>query len=308
MKVQELFAPYLYQHKKLTLPGIGTFVLKEGINIYELKEESWPADAITFHPDSRAGMDEAFLNYLVEQTGKMKVLAQSDLDSYINNGLQLLNIGKPLQLKGIGLLSKSSDGHFAFTQGQPMPEKGNVPEGHYVLKDRTRQPEDAGSEIDFAAAERRSSRKPFIIIASILALALLAWAIYLAIPQKERDLFFEDTSVNQPAAPPSADTAVWEKTAAPSDTATAPATLEPPTVPPVTDSSSGFRMLLHTYKYAAAATERLNVLKGRGHDVRLLQQDSTYRIVLQVNRPLQDTAYVRDSLYRWYRFAAKFFQ
>lgn len=299
MKVQELLAPYLYEHKKLTLPGIGTFDLNAAIDMYDLKEEAWPADAITFQPDARALIDEAFLQYLMQQTGKMKTLALSDLDSYLNIGMQLLNIGKPFQLNGIGTISKSSNGRVTFVQGQPVTDKSVVPETHYRLKDRTRLPDNAGKEFDFETAEKVSSRKPFVIAATILALALLSWAIYLAIPKQERDTIDEEKTEIIAPPPPDASTTT-------ADT--------PNTVVPVAatnqaiDTTSGFKMVLQKFRNATTAQNRFAILKARGHNVVLIEQDSMYQIVLQVYRPLQDTAYVRDSLQRWYRLAAKLLQ
>lgn len=308
VKVQELFAPYLYQYKKLTLPGIGTFQLDPAINIQELKEDAWPSEAIVFQPDTRAQTDDDFLQYLVAQTGKMKILAQSDLDSYLYNGLQLLNIGKQMHLKGIGMISKSGNGNLSFVQGQPVYEKGEVPDASFVLKDRTHLPDNAGASIDFAATEKRSSRKPFVVLASLLALALLAWAIYLAIPKAERDPFFSEetetpvvaTETNRVAAASNVAVAIGTDTAA----VTGPVT----TSPQPTDSITGYRIIVQEFVNAATANKRFAVLKGRGHNVSLLQQDSLYQIVLQVNRPLQDTAYVRDSLQRWYRLSGKLLQ
>ncbi|HMP86541.1 MAG TPA: hypothetical protein PKE63_04645, partial [Lacibacter sp.] len=171
MKVQELLAPYLYQYKQLTLPGIGTFELDPSVNVSELKDENWPENTIRFSANAQAQADEAFLAYLVEHSGKMKILALSDLESYISNGLQLLNIGKPFQLRGIGLISKNSSGEFSFIQGTPAPEKGDVPGTSYVLKDRTRRQEEE-KNLDFSSEERKSSRKPFLVIGILLALGL----------------------------------------------------------------------------------------------------------------------------------------
>lgn len=299
MKVQELLAPYLYEHKKLTLPGIGTFDLNAAINMHDLKDEAWPADAITFQPDARARIDEAFLHYLMQQTGKMKTLALSDLDSYLNIGLQLLNIGKPFQLNGIGTLSKNSNGRVFFVQGQPVTDKSVVSETHYVLKDRTRLPDNAGKEFDFATAEKLSSRKPFVLLATLLTLALLGWAIYLAIPKQESDIIDEEKTQTISTPPP----AVSNTTADTLSTIVPEAATTQPN-----DTTSGFKMVLQEFSNAATAENRFAILKARGHNVVLMQQDSMYQIVLQVNRALQDTAYVRDSLQRWYRIAAKLLQ
>ncbi|HMO32619.1 MAG TPA: hypothetical protein PKE07_06455 [Lacibacter sp.] len=305
MKVQELLAPYLYQYKQLTLPGIGTFELDPSVNVSELKDENWPENTIRFSANAQAQADEAFLAYLVEHSGKMKILALSDLESYISNGLQLLNIGKPFQLRGIGLISKNSSGEFSFIQGTPAPEKGDVPGTSYVLKDRTRRQEEE-KNLDFSSEERKSSRKPFLVIGILLALGLIAWAIFLALPQKERNEFFEDQPTGSGAAPADTTSLLSEPQPA-TDTAVLPMPEPvPAAAPAAADTSTGFRLLIQSFTGKEAAQAKFNNLKNRGHRVELQTPDSTrYLLVLLVNRPLQDTTYVRDSLKRWYLWNTK---
>ena len=71
---------------------------------------------------------------------------------------------------------------------------------------------------------------------------------------------------------------------------------------PVTVTTTGsFQLVIQQYKSQAAAQQKLDVLKLRGHNVELRVKDSTrFQIILNVNRPLSDTTYVRDSLKRWY--------
>ena len=71
---------------------------------------------------------------------------------------------------------------------------------------------------------------------------------------------------------------------------------------PVTVAPSGtFQLVIQQYKSKAVAQQKFDVLKLRGHNVELKMKDSTrYQIILNVNRPLSDTTYVRDSLKRWY--------
>ena len=171
MKVQDLLAEYLYQNKTLILPSIGSFELNSAINIYETKEESWPEDAITFTQNSNAAVEDHFVSYLVQHSGKMKPLALSDLDSYISNGVQLLNIGKPFTIKGIGALTKMGN-QLSFQQGHPVIEKSEQTTT-YVVKDRTRQKEEI-KELNFDSETRKgSSRRLLIILASVVAPGLI---------------------------------------------------------------------------------------------------------------------------------------
>lgn len=307
MKIQEILSQYLYKEKSLTLPGLGRFDLNPSVNIYDLKEEGWPADTISFTSNRNAVLDEGLLQFLMQQTGKMKPLAMSDLESYVSNGMQLINIGKPFPIKGIGSINKTKDNQYIFEQGSPALEKIDSINTDHV-RDRTVLAE-GEKEIDFSHEERKSSKKPIIIFGTIVALVLVGWAVYLALyknkqqePEPEANLTEQttpvDTTVNQPdttATVPATDTSVVK-----TDTTAVTAT-----VPPVTTSGS-FQLLIDQFKSKAQADKRIASLKIRGFDAQLnIKDSSTYQVILPVNRPLSDTTYVMDSLRRYYLWKPK---
>jgi hypothetical protein len=308
VKIQEILSQYLYKEKTLTLPGLGRFDLNPSVNIYDLKEEGWPADTISFTSNRNAVADEKLLQFLMQQTGKMKPLAMSDLESYISNGMQLINIGKPFPIKGIGSINKTKDNQYTFEQGSPALEKIDSINTDHV-RDRTVLAE-GEKEIDFSHEERKSSKKPIIIFGSIVALVLVGWAVYLAIPKKEKapepeTNFTEqvvpvDTSLQKP------DTAVATP-ATDSPTITSPDTtkIAATTQQPVAASGS-FQLLIDQFKSKGLADKRIASLKLRGFDVQLIVKDSsTYQVILPVSRPVSDTAYVMDSLRKYYLWKPK---
>ena len=67
--------------------------------------------------------DEEFIEFIRTHTGKIRPLAESDLESFISDGKILLNIGKPFHLEGIGTLQKSRAGTYEFYPGLPLLEK-----------------------------------------------------------------------------------------------------------------------------------------------------------------------------------------
>lgn len=308
MKIQEILSQYLYKEKTLTLPGLGRFDLNPSVNIYDLKEEGWPADTISFTSNRNAVIDEGLLLFLMQQTGKMKPLAMSDLESYVSNGMQLINIGKPFPIKGIGSINKTKDNQFTFEQGSPALEKIDSINTDHV-RDRTVLAE-GEKEIDFSHEELKSSKKPIIILGIIVALVLVGWAVYLAIPKKDKAPEPEENFVEQT-------TPVDTTAQKPDTTATMPATdstavnvndtTKTVTAPvqPVTASGS-FQLLIDQYKSKSLADKRIASLKIRGFDVQLAVKDSTtYQVILPVNRPLSDTTYVMDSLRRFYLWKPK---
>lgn len=294
VKVQDLLGEFLYQNKKLTLPSIGSFEMDASINVYESKEPVLPEGAIQFTQNNQAGFDDVLLGFLVQQSGKMKPLAMSDLDSFISNGHQLLNIGKPFNIKGVGSLTKKGT-TFYFEQGAPILEKTEA-SGAYNVKDRTRYKEEV-KELNFDSEEKKgNSKRLMIILASVIALALIGWAVYLALPKNtdsdnETDLTTEDTTTQTINADTTASTPV----SVPDTTARLSTAL----------ADSSFQVLLFSFADSARANRELAKQLTKRSNVALMQKDSSYQIVLTVKKPLADTAKVMDSLRSYYLLKPK---
>lgn len=297
MKIQEILSQYLYKEKSLTLPGLGRFDLDPSVNIYDLKEEGWPANTISFTSNRSAVADENLLQFLMQQTGKMKPLAMSDLESYVSNGMQLINIGKPFPIKGIGSINKTKDNQYIFEQGSPALEKIDSINTDHV-RDRTVLAE-GEKEIDFSHEERKSSKKPIIILGSIVALVLVGWAVYLAIPKKQKTPEPESNFVEQVTP--------VDTTAQQTDT-TANVTQDSlvPVVPtPVIDTGS-LKLIIETATTKSKADARIAFHKTRGRELSLIMKDSsTYQLVLLVQKSLSDSTKVKDSLRNWYGIKAQ---
>ncbi len=280
VKVQDLLGQYLYQHKSLTLPGIGTFELNPSINVQEIKDQAWPPDTITFQHNQVHIFDEQLLQYLVEHSGKMKPLAHSDLESYLNNGMQLLNIGKPFTIKGIGSIVKTGHSSFSFQQGLPNSEP---PQTEYVLKDRTRQKTEI-QEQDFSYNAPTTSKKLIVILGSVLALCLIVWVVYLLLPGKNSATDTDPALDTTNLTPVVQTDTILETT--PDTTILQPV------------ATQQFKLVLEngTKEKMTARVAKLNTLN---HKVVLETTDSIqYAVVLYIPRPLSDTTAVKDSLSR----------
>jgi hypothetical protein len=296
VKVQDLLGEYLYQHKQLTLPAIGTFEINDSVNVYDSKEGMLPENAIRFVQNNQAVIDDGLLNFLVQQSGKMKPLALSDLESYISNGRQLLNIGKPFAIKGIGSLTKMGN-DLRFEQSTHVVEKTET-QGVYAVKDRTPRKEEV-KELDFDSEVKKGSTKKIMIgLASVIALALIAWAVYLALPKNETTANEETTNL-QPADTIQTVSAGDTSTVVKQESAIKQTTS-------VVDTS--FQLLLFAFSDTVKANKELRKQMSRRTNVALLQKDSLYQIILTVNRPSADTTKVRDSLKIYYKLNAKVYK
>ncbi|MBL0182884.1 MAG: hypothetical protein IPP96_11575 [Chitinophagaceae bacterium] len=177
MKIEQLLVQHFYKTREVTLQGIGTFSLSPDfvMPMENDKDASIPENAISFTYDSRAAEDDALINYIVEQTRKMKPLASADLDSYLVLGKQFLNIGKPFKIDGLGMLTKNQQGEYQFTQGASFSSKSEeVPPS--LVKEKM-------EDNDFSFRDKRNkpaggSKKGLLIAAAVVLVGLLGTAAW----------------------------------------------------------------------------------------------------------------------------------
>ncbi|MBI1783115.1 MAG: hypothetical protein HYR66_17380 [Sphingobacteriales bacterium] len=302
MKVQESLSLFLYETKKLTLPGIGHFTLDPAVNVFDKTDPSLLPNAIQFIPDTKAEEVPELINHLVKTTGKMKPLAISDLDSFLSTGKQLLNIGKPFIIPGVGSLNKTRDG-IQFTSGQIIPAKIETAPAEHKLRDKTIEEPNFSSvekEFDYEEGSRRTSKKWLILLATGLVLAIAGWAVYYFMfankGQKENtEVTNEPSTTDTSSAVNIPDTTATKKI----DTlATKPASITA-----IPDSIVyTYAVQLRQYTYAKSANARQQELKSYGHKVFVEAQDSAhYNILMPINGSLTDSTKVIDSLYRLFK-------
>lgn len=290
MKVHELLAEYLYQQHQLTLPRIGHFQLNSNINLHELKDHPLPVDAIEFTFDPHATEDPALIAFLAKHTGKMKSLTSSDLESYISQGIQLLNIGKPFFIKGVGNLFKTQHGTYVFEVGQIFIEPHVAVSEEYVLHDRTKQAPAATEDIDFSHPPQRNQKWRIITVGFIMTSILIAWSVYFMMRQENKAVMADNE--------PTEDTTLLSVTPSPNYPTDTVAT----TSVPISDSSNltpTLIVILENFTNPKRAQQRYEQLKSYGHEVKLLTQDSSFfTLQLYVHQPVADTARLKDSLTR----------
>ena len=119
MKIEQALVLYLLKHKQISLQGIGTFkidaLLPESTD--NDKPVVIPPDAISFVYDPKTGEDDELIDFIVQNTKKIKPLASADLDSFLTLGRQFLNIGKPFTIQNLGTLEKLNNGDLEFKPG-----------------------------------------------------------------------------------------------------------------------------------------------------------------------------------------------
>ncbi|MBA4166475.1 MAG: hypothetical protein H0X41_02835 [Chitinophagaceae bacterium] len=176
MKLSALFARYLYQQKRLNLPGIGVFSIDPSITIPDAADKNYNdfVQQIKYEQKPVISPDEELINFIRTETGKIKPLAESDLDSFLSDGKILLNIGKPFHIEGIGSLMKTKSGQFEFTPGGPtLPRL----EGFYNEAHRDDSAKKKSAHID-DYSKKFNNRRMLVAAALVIGMVLIIWGGY----------------------------------------------------------------------------------------------------------------------------------
>lgn len=323
MKLSQLLSQFLYQTRKLDLPGIGTFTLDPAAVIPEESERGGmaPAAGISFKNANIPSPDDALISFIKDHTGKMKPLAAADLDFYLTTGKQLLNIGKPFYLEGIGTLMQNKEGRLDFTPGEYMIARLDEPAGR---KDRT---EKRVSDFDEPPREyeprSNTIRQSLLLIGIIGGLIIIGWGGYYLY---KRNTYVEPTTENtarvipdstparrdstttaQSGRPVGDTTAAQQKNGNPSAATTqkpAAATVAAPpagnpnmAIPVPGPGESLYRFVILRTQNKNHALRRYNQLLGYQLNIKMYQKDSSYfKLYFPIPAAIRDTTHIKDSL------------
>lgn len=293
MKIEQLLVQHFYNSREVTLQGMGTFTLSPDFVMPKEndKDAEIPDNAISFQYNSRAIADDALINYIVQQTRKMKSLAAADLDSYLVLGKQFLNIGKPFKIEGIGMLSNNQKGELQFSIGTSFHPKLEIIPA--ALKEKQEK------LVSFAYQDKKSnvgSKKALLIAVMVVGVGLIGTAVWY--------FMFKDKKATNPVANTLTVSPDTTKTVSAIDTV---ATIK--TEPEKANDGYTFKVVFMITSDSNAAVSRMNVLTSRGHKVIMYKQDSIrYRLAEPFNLPLSDTTHVKDSLNNFYFLGSGFIE
>jgi len=121
--------------------------------------------------------DPSLVEFIHKYTGKMKPLAESDLDSYLRLGIQLLNIGKPFYFEGIGSIIKNKEDRYDFEPGEFSTAKLSLPgEAKTDSSDKRKKTFDE-PQTEYSP-QSKAAKKILLVIGIIGGIALIAWGGY----------------------------------------------------------------------------------------------------------------------------------
>ena len=289
MKVEQLLVQYLYKNKTVSIQDIGRFSVspEATIPMEGDKDTSLPEDAIQFEFDKKAVADEGLIDFIVEQSRKIRPLATSDLESYTILTRQFLNIGKPLHIEGLGVLQKNQQGNYDFIQGTNITSRTEVQ--HAVVKEKRQE------EISFSTpAKKTPSKKGWMLAILILFLLSTAAATWYFLNREkdvpvttEAGVVSDTNSLSDSISPAAIDSVLKKDSIA-------------PVVKPANDGYS-FKIVIKEYATRIAAEKALAKLTSYGHKLVMTTKDSVvYKLSMPFNSPVSDTLRAKDSLRKFF--------
>jgi len=288
LKLASLLLQYLYTHKRLDLPGIGTFLLNVPFIAdpeNQKHDKQAGLESISFENNSTIKQNPDLVQFIADQTGKIRALASANLDSHLALAQQFLNIGNPFLFEGIGILEKIKSGEYSFTPGAGMQEKTK----EYVTRGKPDTSDSGESSSDYkkifySGHLKTKWQNPVVVILIITGLALAVWGGYTV---------YKMTTVKNKSG--SANKEKKNETELVEDSTghfQKDSTVE-----------AGQNVRAGNYKFVieTAAKERgmnrFNKLKSFGLDIRMGTIDSvTFKLFFIIQAAVSDTAKVLDSL------------
>lgn len=286
LKLTQLIGDYLIENRSVSLPGFGLLMYDSTIQTIQDTEAGAPLFAqgsLSFKPDSKADYDEKLIMFISRESGKMRSLSYSDLDSYFQFGHELINISKPFNIEGIGTLQKTPKNELEFIQETPTNQPYNHTKGKKKIKPRDSFGSGQSNIDSLAMHPKRNVVKTRVLLATIILLAIaVAYLMNAKFNFLGKDLKsnFLITNANKPTIT-QADSAVKN---------IAISNINPGT------SNAPFNVVLEVAK-KERAFKRFAELKQWGHDIRMSTDDSLrFKLFIPVLAPITDTTRHKDSL------------
>ena len=288
MKIEQLLVQHLFNTKQVKLQGIGMLKIKSGTEINPETDKDEPT--FSFEYNLKTTEDESLVNYIVQETRKIKPLASSDLESYTILAQQFLNLGKHFYIEGIGTIQKNQLGHFEFIPGLFMSPK---------IGDPAKQSKDKNDEqlADLETESLNTNKSRNLIIGlSVLGVVLIGFVLFYFISSKNNN------SLIQPVLNASAkvknDSANNNKL-----NNTDSIDVNGKIVPRQTNSADNgsFKIVLKEYPTLKAVEIAYAKLTDFGHKVKIVKIDSVkFKLIMSFIRPLKDSSKVKDSLKQFF--------
>lgn len=294
MKIALLLGQYLLQNKTMQLQGLGIFTIESLPGEEKEKGRNKTKDNdILFIANKTVHTTPELVVYIAQQTGKIKPLASSDLEDFLNIGKQLLNVSKQFYIEGMGTIILDGNDNLSFSQGAELlpaaiAEEPIAKRHTDIIKDSSINTPDAISfENEPLAPKGRTAKNLLVTLAIVVGLGFAGWLAYYFYSEWQSKSKQKQEAI-QPVITPTPDTSTTLVTA---DTLVAI---------PATAPENSFKVLLETAG-KNRALRRYQDLQTWGYTVELVTTDSIqFQIISTIDRPIADSTKVLDSLTRFF--------
>jgi hypothetical protein len=314
LKLPQLLSQFLYQSRKMDLPGIGSFTLDPAAVIPgdSDRDPHSPASGISFKNASITTPDDELIRFIQTHTGKMKPLAAADLDFFLTSGKQMLNIGKPFYLEGIGTLVKVKDGRLDFVPGEYSTARLEEPGPTKRERAEKKQSTFDGQRPSYEP--RTNSIRQLLLLAGIIGgLVIIGWGGYSlykkntlpepvadrpqAVPPHEAATPPPDTVVKTQTPPPNSPTTNPATGSTPGSVAASTAVVHPPAALPPGPGMIPYKFVILETAHRGRALRRYNQLLGFQLNIKMEQKDSSdFKLYFPIAAAARDTTHIKDSL------------
>ena len=298
LKIPILLVQFLYKTRRLALPGIGIFTLDKSIVLPQENDQDLLnlPNGVQFQNANVQAADNDLISYITQHTGKIKPLAISDLESYLTLGMEMLNIGKPFYLEGIGTITKNKAGKFDFSPGEYAVIKENQPAGgadHHKHKKQEADPSPS-------AIESPQNRNLLRGVAIIAALLIVGWGGYLMYKKAAAPELKNNVQANA-SLPVDTATSDNANTPAKSDSQKKAGTEGAQHLTINNSDSVLYKFIILPTYNKARALRRYRQLLSLNFKARLDEKDSAFfKVYFQFPALAKDTVKIKDSLKRQY--------
>ncbi len=303
-----IVAKFLYKHGTIDLPGIGTITLKNGAPDpeYVSKNRNIPVEGIEFTYKPGVTLQQPFIDFFAEQKGKIKSLALSDIESKLQLTRQLINIGNPYDVPGVGIFTKQNDGVLRLEPGFYINANQEVANRGYKLKERDQAQSILPSPEEEGDHKKRQIR-PFLWVIGVLALVVAGWLAY--------NFFFAGNGSTEANSNAAADS-LQQLVTVPDTLALTPDTntlrLDSNAAPAnqtfIAGDTATFRVYMREVDGKTEALNRFrNTYSRWDNKVYMETTDSLhFKFYVLIKMAVADTTAKRDSLQRFYQYKVQY--
>ena len=261
------------------MPGIGIFNLTAPLPS-DSENTLLLSSHVEFERRNVKEPDDKLINFIKQETGKIKPLAIADLETFIATGMELINMGKPFELEGIGNIQKNKNGQLEFVAGETIVTRHEA--GHAEHDKKI-------SVFDEGKYEPKSNPLQKILALALVLAGLgvvLLGGYYFYNRTNDTSAATEEESLNDA---PARQAPVVDTLATHVDSSV------------IVKQPSAFKFILENTNSKARALKRYNQLKSLSIDVKLETPDSTnFKLYFVIPSSATDTTRIKDSLMNYY--------